>query len=234
MEKKRLLPALIIVTLLVPARTGLAEENSLRGIKTVPEKTELFRAKKLLEKLRKPDMAEGEKTLSGIKRNSPDKREEARELLLSEPRPEKTFPEKPRIKKDKDPALFYFFSFSMPRPSLREAANESAAAGAVMVLRGLSRENLKDTALRISEIIEKTGARVWIEPFLFRCFSVESVPQFVLVYGYSPGSECEGLRHIKVSGDVSLPYALELMQKEDENAGIFTRRLKKSGFFHND
>jgi len=229
MEKKRLLPALIVVTLLVPARTGLAEENSLRGIKTVPEKTELFRAKKLLEKLRKPDMAEAEKTLSEIKRNSSDKTEEARDLLLSEPRPEKI-----QITKNEDPALFYFFSFSMPRPSLREAANESAAAGVVMVLRGLSEENLKDTALRISGIIEKTGARVWIEPFLFRCFSVESVPQLVLVYGYSPGSECEGLRHIKVSGDVSLPYALELMQKEDKNAGIFARRLKKSGFFHND
>ena len=100
-----------------------------------------------------------------------------------------------------------------------------------MVLRGLSGEGLGETASRISEIIGKTGAQVWIDPVLFECFSVGAVPQLVLAYGHLPDRDCEGLRRVKVSGNVSLPYALRLMEKEDANAGMFIRRLEKNGFY---
>jgi len=82
-------------------------------------------------------------------------------------------------------------------------------------------------------MIGKTGAQVWIDPVLFECFSVGAVPQLVLAYGHMPGADCEGLRYVKVSGDVSLPYALGLMEKEDANAGVFIRRLEESGFYGN-
>ena len=100
-----------------------------------------------------------------------------------------------------------------------------------MVLRGLSGEDLGETASRISDVIGKTGAQTWIDPLLFECFSVEAVPQLVLARGYAPGADCGGLRHVKISGDVSLPYALGLMEKEDPNAGIFIERLEKNGFY---
>ncbi|MDE0291130.1 MAG: type-F conjugative transfer system pilin assembly protein TrbC [Candidatus Dadabacteria bacterium] len=235
MEKKRLLPALIAAVLAALGTPALPAEDpvSLQGIRTGPGEAEFSRAKKLMEDLLEPDIAEAEKTLSEI--NSPGAREteEIMELLSVKPPPSETFPEKSAGKENKGPKLFYFFSFSVPLPSLREAARETAAGGAMMVLRGLSGEDLGKTASRISDIIGKTGAQVWIDPVLFECFSVGAVPQLVLAYGHVPGADCEGLRHVKVSGDVSLPYALGLMEKEDANAGVFIRRLEESGFYGN-
>ena len=237
MEKKRLLPALIAAALAVSAMgTALAEDTaSLRSVRTEPGEAELSRARELLGKLKEPDMAQAEKTLSEIKGNSPGEKkvtEEIMELLSVRPPTATGFPEKSAAPEKEEPGLFYFFSFSMPHPSLREAARESAAAGAVMVLRGLSGENFGETASRISEVIGRTGAQVWIDPPLFECFSVEAVPQLVLAYGHLPGADCEGLRRVKISGDISLPYALGIMEKEDGNAGVFIKRLAENGFYN--
>ena len=204
---------------------------SLRGVRTEPGEAESSRAKKLMGNLLEPDIAGAEKTLSEINSPGAEETEEIMELLSVKPPPSGAFPEKSSATDSGSPKLFYFFSFSMPRSSLREAARESAAGGAVMVLRGLSGADLGETASRISEVIGKTQAQVWIDPVLFECFSVGAVPQLVLAYGHMPGGDCEGLRHVKVSGDVSLPYALGLMEKEDANAGVFIRRLEKSGFY---
>ena len=235
MEKKRLLPALIMTTLVASGAGALSEEApvSLGEVRAEPAEADIFRARELLGELLPPDIAGAQKTLSEI--NSPGKKEtgEIMELLSVKPPPAGAFPERNAGTEDGAPELFYFFSFSMPRSSLREAARESAAGGAVMVLRGLSGENLGETASRISGLIGKTGAEVWIDPVLFECLAVGAVPQLVLAYGYLPGADCEGLTHLKVSGDVSLPYALGLMEKEDANAGMFRRRLEKSGFSGN-
>ena len=232
MEKKRLLRALIIAVLAAPGTQALPVEDpvSLQGVRTEPDEAESSRAKKLMGDLLEPDVAGAEKTLSEINSPRAKETEEIMELLSVKPPPSETFPEKSAGKENNRAKLFYFFSFSMPRSSLREAARESAAGGAVMVLRGLSGEDLGETASRISEVIGKTQAQVWIDPVLFECFSVGTVPQLVLAYGHIPGGDCGELRHVKVSGDVSLPYALGLMEKEDANAGIFIRRLEKNGF----
>jgi type-F conjugative transfer system pilin assembly protein TrbC len=232
MEKKRLLPALIMALLTTPGMPALPAEDpvSLRGVRTKPGEAELSRAKKLMGNLLEPDIAGAEKTLSEINPPGAKEIEEIMELLSVESPPSGSFPKKSAVTGNGKPKLFYFFSFSMPHSSLREAAWESAAGGAVMVLRGLSGEDLGETASRIAEVIGKTGAEVWIDPVLFECFSVGAVPQLVLAYGHVPGADCAGLRHVKVSGDVSLPYALGLMEKEDANAGVFIRRLEKSSF----
>ena len=235
MEKKRLLPALIAAVLAAQGTPASPAEDpvSLRGVITKPDEAEIRRAKKLMGDLLEPDIAEAEKALSEI--NSPGEKEteEVMELLSAKSLPEAAFPEKSADTGSGKVRLFYFFSFSMPRSSLREAARESATGGAVMVLRGLSGEDLGETASRISDVIGKTGAQTWIDPLLFECFSVEAVPQLVLAHGHAPGADCGGLRHVKVSGDVSLPYALGLMEKEDPDAGIFIRRLEKNGFYGN-
>ena len=233
MEKKRLLPALIAAVLAVQGTPALPAEDpvSLQGIRTEPGEVKSSRAKKLMGDLLEPDIAGAEKTLSEI--NSPREKEtkQIMELLSVKPPPSEIFPEKSAGKENNRPKLFYFFSFSMPRSSLREAALESTAGGAVMVLRGLSGEDLGETASRISNMIGETGAQVWIDPVLFECFSVAAVPQLVLAYSHMPGGGCEGLSHMKVSGDVSLSYALGLMKKEDANAGVFIRLLEKNGFY---
>lgn len=229
------MPALIMVVLAAQGTPALPAEDpvSLRGVRTEPDEAELSRAKELMGELLEPDVAGAEKTLSEISPPGAKETEEVMELLSVKPPPEAAFPEKSAATGTGSPRLFYFFSFSMPSSSLREAALESAAGGAVMVLRGLSGEDLGETASRISGIIGKTQAQVWIDPVLFECFSVGAVPQLVLAYGHTPGADCEGLRHVKVSGDVSLPYALALMEKEDANAEVFIRRLEKSGFYGN-
>ena len=195
MEKKRLLPALIATVLAVSwtAASYAQDSVSLDGIRTKPKKAELARAKNFLGNLLEPDMAEAEKTLSGMKNNYPGKKqtEDVMKFLSVKPPRAAGFPEKTPDSGKVTPMLFYFFSFSMPRPSLREAARESSAAGAVMVIRGLSGEDFGKTASRISELIGKTEAEVWIDPVLFECFSVGAVPQLVLAYGHLPGS---GLR----------------------------------------
>lgn len=235
MEKKRLLSALITAVLAVSGTVSSPAQDSasLQGVRTKPGEAELSRAKKLIGNLKKPDIARMEKTLSDIQRNSPGEKEaeEVMKLLSVNPLPATAFPKKSGNSKNEELKLFYFFSFSMPSSSLREAARESTEAKAVMVLRGLSGENFEETVSRISEVIGVIGAEVWIDPFLFKCFSVGAVPQLVLAHGHLPGADCEGARHVKVSGDVSLPYALGLMEKEDANAGIFIKRLEKSGFY---
>ena len=235
MEKKRLLPALIATVVAVSwaVASSARDSASLEGIRTKSEKAELARAKNFLGNLLGPDMAEAEKTLSDMKNNYPGKKqtEEAMEALSVKSPRAADFPEKTPNSGKEEPALFYFFSFSMPRPSLREAAEESAAAGAVMVLRGLSGGNLRETALRISKLIGKSGTEAWIDPLLFECFSVGAVPQLVLAYGQPAGGNCEAARYVKVSGNVSLPYALGLMEKEDPNAGMFIKRLEENGFY---
>ena len=233
MEKKRLLPALIAAALAATPVLPAEDPVSLRGIRTEPGEAEISRARELMGELLEPDAAEAEKTLSEINSPGAEETEEITELLSANPPPAETSPEKSAGMENEEPELFYFFSFSMPSSSLREAALESAAAGAVMVLRGLSGEDLGETASRISGVVGETGARVWIDPLLFECLSVGAVPQLVLARGRVPGADCGGLRHVKVSGDVSLPYALGLMEKEDPDAGMFIGRLEKSGF-HGD
>ena len=235
MEKKRLLSALIIAPLLLSGAVASRAQGpaSLEGVRMKPEEAEFRRAKKLLGDLTEPDIAGAKKTLSDMKNNSPGEKytEQVMKLLSVRQTSEPPFPKKNPASRKEEPALFYFFSFSMPRLSLREAARESAAAGAVMVLRGLSGEDFGETSSRISGLFGKIGAQVWIDPVLFECFSVGSVPQLVLARGYLPGADCGGTRHVKVSGDVSLPHALGLMKKEDSHAAFFIEKLKRTGFY---
>ncbi len=231
MEKKRLLSALMAAALAAWAAPALAEEDPLRGIRTKPEKAALAGAEKLKEKLYEPDFAGAQKMLSEIKTPKAAQTAQIMELLSVKPPPAGMPPQKTTGTKGSESKLFYFFSFSMPRLSLREAAAESAAAGAVMVLRGLYEDDPAKTASRISEMIGRSGAEVWIDPALFGCFSVKTVPQIVLARRHSPGADCKETRHVKVSGDVSVRYALGVIKKEDADAGVFIRRLRKSGFY---
>ena len=170
MEKKRLLSALMAAALAAWAAPALAEEDPLRGIRTKPEKAALAGAEKLKEKLYEPDFAGAQKMLSEIKTPKAAQTAQIMELLSVKPPPAGMPPQKTTGTKGSESKLFYFFSFSMPRLSLREAAAESAAAGAVMVLRGLYEDDPAKTASRISEMIGRSGAEVWIDPRSFRVF----------------------------------------------------------------
>lgn len=233
MEKKRLLPAVTGIALAALALVSSAEDPPrLEGIRTEPGEKDVVSAKKFLETLGAPDVKEAEKVLSETKKNPHAERQEknAEEFFSAKPDP------RPPAEADASPAdggteLFYFFSFSMPPATLRAVAEETAAAGGIMVLRGLAGGDLRETVLLISGVVGKTGAQIWIEPSLFECLGVAAVPQLALVSGFSEGEDCGGADYVKVSGDVSVSRALEIMEKEDENAGTFLGRMRKGGFY---
>lgn len=233
MEKKRLLPAVTGIALAALALVSSAEgPPRLEGIRTEPGGKDVVSAKKFLETLGEPDAKEAEKVLSETKKNPHAERQEknAEEFFSAKPDP-RSPAEADASPADGGTGLFYFFSFSMPPATLRAVAEETAAAGGVMVLRGLAGGDLRETVLLISGVVGKTGAEIWIEPSLFECLGVAAVPQLALVSGFSEGGDCGGSDYVKVSGDVPVSRALEIMEKEDENAGTFLGRMRKGGFY---
>lgn len=234
MEKKRLLPALTVIPLVAFAVFSLAEDPPpLEGVRTEPEERDVVSAREFLETAAKPDMEKAEEILSEAKKNPHvEKQKELAEDFLSAktdspPAP----PEAADRPADGGTRLFYFFSLSMPLATLRSVAEETAAAGGVMVLRGLAGGDFRETILRASEVAGKTDAEIWIEPSLFECLGVDAVPQTALVSGFSEGADCAGAGYVKVSGDVSVSYALEIMRKEDPHAGTFLGRVREGGFY---
>ena len=233
MEKKRLLPAVTGIALAALALVSSAEyPPRLEGIRTEPGEKDVVSAKKFLKTLGEPDTEEAEKVLSETKKNPHAERQEknAEEFFSAKPDP-RSPAEADASPADGGTGLFYFFSFSMPPATLRAVAEETAAAGGVMVLRGLAGGDLRETVLLISGVVGKTGAQIWIEPSLFECLGVAAVPQLALVSGFSEGEDCGGADYVKISGDVSVSRALEIMEKEDENAGTFLKRMRKGGFY---
>lgn len=233
MEKKRLLPAVTGIALAALALVSSAEDTPrLEGIRTEPGGKDVVSVKKFLKTLGEPDTEEAEKVLSEAKKNPHAERQEknAEDFFSAKPDP-RSPAEADASPADGGTELFYFFSFSMPPATLRAVAEETAAAGGIMVLRGLAGGDLRETVLLISGVVGKPGAQIWIEPSLFECLGVAAVPQLALVSGFSEGEDCGGADYVKVSGDVSVSRALEIMEKEDENAGTFLGRMRKGGFY---
>ena len=233
MEKKRLLPAVTGIALAALALVSSAEDPPrLEGIRTEPGGKDVVSVKRFLETLGEPDTEEAEKALSETKKNPHAERQEKNAEEFFSAKPDSRSPaEADASPADGGPGLFYFFSFSMPPATLRAVAEETAAAGGVMVLRGLAGGDLRETVSLISGVVGKTGAQIWIEPSLFECLGVAAVPQLALVSGFSEGEDCGGADYVKVSGDVSVSRALEIMEKEDEDAGTFLGRMRKGGFY---
>lgn len=233
MEKKRLLPALTGIALATLALVSSAEDPAeLEGIRTEPGGKDVVSVKKFLKTLGEPDTEEAEKVLSEAKKNPHAERQEKNAEDFFSAKPDFRSPaEADASPADGGAGLFYFFSFSMPPATLRAVAEETAAAGGVMVLRGLAGGGLRETVYLISGVVGKTGAEIWIEPSLFECLGVGAVPQLAVVSGFSEGGDCGDADYVKVSGDVSVSRALEIMQKEDENAGTFLGRMRKGGFY---
>lgn len=134
-----------------------------------------------------------------------------------------------------------FISFSMPDASLKAILHDAALTGAQVMLRGLVNGSLPDTAKRMTGLVPATGkagadqasadkvdagtagkpandAGMGIDPTLFERLDIREVPVFVLplepVQACAGSSGCPAFRHIRITGDVSLAYALEKMGAE--------------------
>jgi conjugal transfer pilus assembly protein TrbC len=135
------------------------------------------------------------------------------------------------------PGLFVFVSLTMPRPTLQRLIDQAARARASVILRGLVHGSLRDTVAQVQPLIGERQVAVQIDPQAFDRFAISRVPSFVLVRdGTRPASCAAGScappeAFLRLSGDVSLDYALDHMQRAAPafraDAGPFLTRLRK-------
>lgn len=126
------------------------------------------------------------------------------------------------------PSLLVFISLSMPAATLNRLLDQAQSAGATLVLRGLVRRSIRDTALQVQQLIGTRQVSVQIDPEAFDRYAITQVPAFVLLAGLpnEPNSNagpacgspvCEktsgSVRVARVFGDVSVEYALAHIQR---------------------
>lgn len=126
---------------------------------------------------------------------------------------------------ERGPPLLVLVSLAMPDASLKTLLKDVSAAGGQLVLRGFLEGSVAATAARIAELIGEGGdARGFIvDPRLFRTFAVEAVPVFIVPAGPlvdcdAPGCTASAPPHDRISGNVTLRYALQRIAGEGEYA----------------
>ena len=134
------------------------------------------------------------------------------------------------------PGLFVFISLSMPQATLQRLLDQAARAKASVYIRGFSDGSLRTTVAQVQALIGQRQVAIQIDPQAFDRFSIQRVPSFVLVRdGTRPVSCASGIcappeAFLRSTGDVSLDYALEHMQRRapqfTKDAAGFLRRLK--------
>ena len=117
------------------------------------------------------------------------------------------------------PGLMIFVSFSLPQPTLQRLVDQAGQSQAALVMRGFVNGSLRDTVARIQQLIGNRHIAFQIDPQAFDRFAVSKTPTFVLVHAGSQGQPCSaGLclppdAFVATSGDVSLDYALEFIER---------------------
>ena len=134
------------------------------------------------------------------------------------------------------PGLFLFVSLTMPRATLQGLVDQAARAKATIVIRGFANGSLRDTVALVQGLIGKRQVAIQIDPLAFDRFAISKVPSFVLVRdGTRPvacasGSCAPADSFLRSTGDVSLDYALEHMQRSAPvfapAAELFLKRIK--------
>lgn len=134
------------------------------------------------------------------------------------------------------PGLFIFVSLTMPRATLQGLVDQAARAKAAIVIRGFANGALRDTVAQVQGLIGKKQVAIQIDPLAFDRFAISKVPSFVLVRdGTRPvactsGSCAPADSFLRSTGDVSLDYALEHMQRSapafSPAAELFLKRIR--------
>lgn len=141
------------------------------------------------------------------------------------------------------PQLYLFVSFSMPEVTLKRLLRQAIVANATLVLRGLVEGDLAKTKEKIAEVLETDAmghsaiqGGFAIDPTLFERFQITAVPTFVLTNapaGRCTENHCPAPDHARLSGDITLAYALETMAREApamrNSAETLRLRMKEGG-----
>ena len=132
--------------------------------------------------------------------------------------------------------LRIFITLEMPRPSLRLLTDQAARSGAVLVLRGLKAQSMRQTIALVGELIGERQVAWVIDPEAFTRFGVRQAPTFVLALNDATGADAQGscssgcatpTGFVSVSGDVSLDYALEAILRRRPEAALLAEPILK-------
>jgi type-F conjugative transfer system pilin assembly protein TrbC len=128
-------------------------------------------------------------------------------------------------------------SQSIPIHVLKNILIQAKEYEALVVVRGLPNGEFLDEVHKLQRIAEGTGTGLAIDPTLFKRFNVTSVPAFVLpLTPLIPCTEngCSTPEHVKATGDVTIRYFLELIERvgTDAEKEIARTQLLKVGSSH--
>jgi type-F conjugative transfer system pilin assembly protein TrbC len=107
--------------------------------------------------------------------------------------------------------LLIFVSFSMPISTLKSLSRDAQKLGGTLVLRGLIQGSFKETQKKLVDLKEP----LIIDPELFKTYGVTTVPAFVHLSEMGERVK-SGVPFDKISGNISLDYAIEQFKKEGE------------------
>ncbi|WP_300320527.1 type-F conjugative transfer system pilin assembly protein TrbC [Accumulibacter sp.] len=117
------------------------------------------------------------------------------------------------------PELMVFVSFSLPKETLQRIVGQAEKSGAVLVLRGLHGNSLTRMGEEIARLVGDRKVTAIIHPPAFKQFKVRQVPALVLARS-GPASTigedgCAPVSSfIRVDGDVTQEYALDLIERQ--------------------
>ena len=126
--------------------------------------------------------------------------------------------------------VLVFTSLAVPAASWQASARDAARTGATLVLRGVVKGSLPETARRVAARLGGADAGVTIDPRLFRLFGIARVPAVAVVPGGVPPCRSRGCvadpvpPHDQVSGNLSLAAALEAIAAEGSVGRDVARR----------
>lgn len=117
------------------------------------------------------------------------------------------------------PELMVFVSFSMPKEALERIVLQSEKSGAVLVLRGLKGNSLTRMGEELASLVGKRNVTAIIHPPAFKQFKVTQVPALVLARPSQATKIGEDgcaspASFIKIDGDVTQDYALDLIERQ--------------------
>ncbi len=118
------------------------------------------------------------------------------------------------------PDLMVMVSLSMPREALDRTVEQAERAGATLVFRGLKGDSMSRMGEEIQSIIGKRKVSAVVHPPAFQQFSITKVPALVIARQEAASVLENGCSQagtfVKVSGDVSLDYALEYIERKSQ------------------
>lgn len=124
----------------------------------------------------------------------------------------------PRTETMRSLDLLVLVSLSMPEGALHKLAEQAERAGGTLVFRGLKEDSMAKMGEAIRKILTGRNVHVAIHPPAFQQFSVTQVPAFVLASQNAGRVLDNGCARpqtfIKVSGDVTLDYALDYIERK--------------------